>query len=212
MSRKNNLIPFWFMPGHWGLAGVSRDIAQAYYELDGYDLDVRLIEINYKDDEYTKQALSLTAKYKHNIIDQETFDLKSIEIEFEYKKIDELTKNIQMLDHNYKYGHLEEQKYEKQVASLRDEPWVKIVNVGFNKDSPSQGELELDWNDVFVNQLKEAGYEGIADEQIVNNWLSEVCKNIAMETYSGVGNFDEIVETGNSSIKHDTDKSLKEYK
>jgi hypothetical protein len=210
MSKKNNLIPFKYMPGHWGLSGQPREIAQAYYELDGYDLDVRLIEINYKNDEYNKQKLIADAMLKHKVIDQETYDLKIIELDYEYKRIVESIYNIQLLDHNFKYGKLEEVEYSKKSATLKEEPWVRIVNVGFNKEEPSQGELELDWNDLFVAQLKEAGYEGFADEQIVNNWLSELCKNIAMETYSGVGNFDEIVETGANSVK--TDKNLKEYK
>lgn len=209
--KKNNLIPFGFLPAHWGLSGVAKEIAQAYYEYEGYDLDVRLIEINYKHDEYNKQKLIADAMLNYKVIDQETYDLKIIELDYEYKRIVETDYNIQLLNHNFKYGKIEEIEHSKKTATLKEEPWVRIINVGFNSETPNQGEFELDWNDVFVQELKDAGYEGIADEQIVNNWLSEICKNIAMETYSGVGNFDEIVENGANSIKHDN-KGLKEYK
>ena len=42
-------IPFNWMPGSFGLKGRTRDIAQAEYELTGYELERRLLDIK-KDD------------------------------------------------------------------------------------------------------------------------------------------------------------------
>ena len=41
------LLPFGWMPGHWGLKGTTRRIAEAEYYFTGYDLDIRLAEIEY---------------------------------------------------------------------------------------------------------------------------------------------------------------------
>jgi len=45
------LLPFWFLPGFWGLKGKTRDRAKAEYELTGFDLEKKLIELNQKSDE-----------------------------------------------------------------------------------------------------------------------------------------------------------------
>ena len=39
-------------------------------------------------------------------------------------------------------------------------PWVKVVEVHFDKDNPQRGYFELDWNEDFVGLLGEAGYAG----------------------------------------------------
>ena len=46
-------LPFGTLPGHWGLKGKTREIAKAEYELEGYELKKRLLEI--KADEITEK-------------------------------------------------------------------------------------------------------------------------------------------------------------
>jgi hypothetical protein len=52
-----------------------------------------------------------------------------------------------------------------------------------NKDNLKNGFFEIDWNDEFVVQLKQAGYgfDGDPDEEIVDRWFRELCKNVASE-------------------------------
>ena len=38
-------LKFGMMPGHWGLKGKTREIAKAEYELEGFELEERLLEI-----------------------------------------------------------------------------------------------------------------------------------------------------------------------
>ena len=42
-------------------------------------------------------------------------------------------------------------------------PWVKVIEVHFDKDNPQRGYFELDWNKDFVGLLGEAGYAGPTD-------------------------------------------------
>ena len=61
------------------------------------------------------------------------------------------------------------------------EPWVKVLNMNVNQDNPRNGFFELDWNDEFVNMLKQHGYQGQTDEEIVDRWFQTLCRTIGNE-------------------------------
>jgi hypothetical protein len=50
-----------------------------------------------------------------------------------------------------------------------------------NKDNIRNGFFELDWNEYFVLQLKEAGYKGTTEEEMVDQWFQDLCRNIGAE-------------------------------
>ena len=60
-------------------------------------------------------------------------------------------------------------------------PWVKVIEVHFDKDNPQRGYFELDWNEDFVGLLGEAGYAGPSDEAVVDLWFNELCRSIVLE-------------------------------
>ena len=64
-------------------------------------------------------------------------------------------------------------------------PWVKVVEVHFDKDNPTRGYFELDWNDDFVGLLGEAGYAGPNPEAIVDLWFNDLCRSIIIDQESG---------------------------
>jgi hypothetical protein len=49
--------------------------------------------------------------------------------------------------------------------------------------SLERGAFELDWNDLFVAKLVRAGYQGKTDNDIVDNWFQDVCRNVVLESY-----------------------------
>lgn len=69
----------------------------------------------------------------------------------------------------------------KELATQNKEPWVCVLNTHVNKENIRNGFFELDWNEYFVLQLRSAGYRGESDEEIVNQWFTELCKNVAAE-------------------------------
>lgn len=75
---------------------------------------------------------------------------------------------------------------EKQKATKLGEPYVNIDRVIIDPNNPGQGGFELDWNEFFVAKLIKAGYAGKTDEDIVDQWFSDVCKNVALEIYEQV--------------------------
>ena len=62
-----------------------------------------------------------------------------------------------------------------------EEPVVKVLNLNVNPDNPKNGFFELDWNDEFVNMLKQSGYQGESQEEIVDRWFQTLCQTIGNE-------------------------------
>jgi hypothetical protein len=71
----------------------------------------------------------------------------------------------------------------KERATRKGEPYVAVLETHVNKENLRNGFLELDWNDLFVLQLKQQGYgfDGDPDEEIVDRWFRTLCKDIAGE-------------------------------
>ena len=71
----------------------------------------------------------------------------------------------------------------KERATAKGEPYVAVLDTKVNPDNVRNGFFELDWNDRFVLQLKQAGYgfDGDADEEIVDRWFRGLCKDVANE-------------------------------
>jgi hypothetical protein len=74
------------------------------------------------------------------------------------------------------------QKTPKEIATEQKEPWVAVLDTHVNKDNIRNGFFELDWNEYFVLQLKEAGYKGDSEEMIVDSWFGELCRNVGNES------------------------------
>jgi len=68
---------------------------------------------------------------------------------------------------------------EKDKATARGEAYVKVLDVKFDKDKPGDGYFELECNNIFVQQLQEAGYSGADDNEVVDAWFTGLCRTIA---------------------------------
>ena len=71
----------------------------------------------------------------------------------------------------------------KEHADRNKEPYIEILSIEVDSDDLGQGSFELDWNDIFVARLIRSGYPGKTDQDIVDNWFKEVCRNVLLETY-----------------------------
>jgi len=74
-------------------------------------------------------------------------------------------------------------KTEKELATERGEPYVAILSMDVDPENLNEGAFELDWNEKFVANLMRAGYQGKTDEDLVDQWFQNVCRNVVMETY-----------------------------
>jgi hypothetical protein len=69
----------------------------------------------------------------------------------------------------------------KTAATAKQEPWVAVLQTHVNPESPRNGFFELDWNEYFVLMLRKNGYTGITDEEIVDQWFSDLCREVGSE-------------------------------
>jgi hypothetical protein len=70
----------------------------------------------------------------------------------------------------------------KELATEKKEPWVAVLDTHVNKDNIRNGFFELDWNEYFVLQLKESGYQGDTEEAVVDKWFQELCRGVGAES------------------------------
>jgi hypothetical protein len=77
----------------------------------------------------------------------------------------------------------------KERATHRGEPWVGVLETHINKENVRNGFFELDWNEQFIVQLKQAGYGYDADpqEEIVDRWFRDLARNVLAEEGQDVG-------------------------
>jgi hypothetical protein len=71
----------------------------------------------------------------------------------------------------------------KARATERGEPYVAVLETKVNPDNVRNGFFELDWNDLFIVQLRQAGYgyDGDPDEEIVDRWFRDLAGNMLAE-------------------------------
>jgi hypothetical protein len=68
----------------------------------------------------------------------------------------------------------QEEKDKKKYDS--PDPWVEIRSADFNETRGTR--IELDWNDAFIQQLKESGIRATNDEEYVQKWLAFLYQNL----------------------------------
>lgn len=196
MSKKK-LIPFSFYPYSWGMKGKTRALAQAEYELSGYELSEKLLEIRkdeYNDDDYNRKLYDL--KLNHKKITKSEYNRLLVTL-----IKDEKQKALTTLNLDYDDGKIPQAEYEKQMATINGEPWINVLSLTFDIKNSKEGSFELDWNDIFVENLKNAGYVGPTPDNVVNQWFMEICKNIALSEFDGIGDFTPNAEANMESFK-----------
>jgi len=70
---------------------------------------------------------------------------------------------------------------EKEEATKAKKPWVGVLDTQINKDNIRNGFFELDWNNEFIEQLIDAGYQGESNEEIVDMWFKDLARNVLSE-------------------------------
>lgn len=190
-------LPFGYLPGHWGLKGKTREIARAEYELTGFELERKLLELNadtMSDEDYKMRMLTL--EYNNHKITKSQYDRALAEL-----IKDETQRRLALLEIDYREGVIKELDYAKQTATIKNEPWVTVINMDFSGKGALEGSFELDWNEQFVEKLRKDGYLGPTADAVVNQWFMEVCRNVAMEEFDGTGTFAADSEANLETLK-----------
>lgn len=173
-------IPFWMLPGSWGLVGKTRKIAEAEYYLSGYELEVELARINNNNPDNLKRAI-LDIDKSYNKISEYEYDQEIAKLEHSN---DDIKQKVALADVELKHEKISKTEHEKQVASIKGDPWVSMPKISWDPLNKSKTFFELDYNEHFIKYLKDNGYTGNEDE-IMNQWLNDVCISV-IEEINGV--------------------------
>ena len=87
-------------------------------------------------------------------------------------------------------------KSDKEIATEAKEPWVSVLNIEVDPENPGNGAFELDWNEFFINQLRNSGYSDSDENDMVDRWFQDVCRHVVMESYEK----DEAMVTRSSDL------------
>ena len=116
------------------------------------------------------------AQAKHQLAGEQ-LDRRLAELEITH--VDKL--KVENLKIDKKYGKVSDVEFDKQSATLKGEPYVGVLKTHFNPQEPKNGFFELDWNDKFIEDLMTSGYKGEKDEEVINKWFNDLCRNIMLE-------------------------------
>lgn len=200
------LLPFWVVPAHWGLRGKSLELAKIdFYITDKYEaelaraeliddnieqskvknriylkynkitdaeFEILMIRLNNEtitDVEYKKRELEI--RKKHNLLTDREFMEGELELLPDGKEKELMT--IALL---YKYHEISEDEYQKQVYTLNDKVWWKLV---LTSDPDGQVDVVLDYNDNFVKSLTDNGHPGNNEEEIVDFYVKDLGRKLA---------------------------------
>lgn len=188
---KNGKFPFGWSPSHWGLKGKLREVARAEHELEGEAFEREMLRINLagrNEEEMARVGLRIDLDYKR--ITEEEYDRNLLELrkpnitEKEYKEAE--------LKLDLLYKKITQDTYDKESATLLEEPFVRCIQISTDPNNPGIGSFALDWNKAFVLYLEEHGYGPAPnDEEIIDQWFTELCKNVALDAFDGIGDFNE---------------------
>jgi hypothetical protein len=95
----------------------------------------------------------------------------------------------------------------KERANRKKEPWVAVLDTKVNPDNIRNGFFELDWNDLFILQLRQAGYgsDGDLEEEIVDRWFRDIVSQMldeeGLDTNRGAGYINVVpISKGKSQV------------
>lgn len=176
-------IPFSIWPYSWGLKGKARKRAKAEYELEGYDLEIELAKIDIEDEKELLKKITLINKKYHKISEYDAdLQLSTLEV------TEETSQLLAELDIKLKHNRISKNDYEKERATLLKEPWISIPEVHWSPNNNSRAFFQIDYNEYFVDSLRDQGLIG-TDDEIINQWMNLVCASILQEVDNENVNF-----------------------
>ena len=76
-----------------------------------------------------------------------------------------------------------ESKKNREAKMTSHEPWVEIVSETYD-EALGQVSMKLDWNPAFIRMLRQNGFSGKDDQELVDRWFKGVSESIAMDLHN----------------------------
>lgn len=166
-------IPFGLTLSGLLLKGKDRERARIDYELSGQDKERSLLNLDYDTDELKKipeyKLKKLNIDKKYNCIDDFQYELELNNINFDNKSENDV--KLQELEIYLKYKKITGIEYCKQKNDILGKPWVAIKTNYDEETDPDNMEVEVVYNNKFIESMRAKGLPGSTDEEIAGQWL-----------------------------------------
>ena len=180
--------------------GEDLDRAKAKITKAGRELDLALVEIDEKFNKVSPEDAAYR-KLDLEMVDHTTIDyhLAKLKLDQAFKRLteeeaayaaikvkypDDETPEYRLaeVELDLKFKKISQDEADKRHATINEQPWFRIIG-GDHKMSGDTTQLtfELDWNDIFVEQLAKNGFGGRTDEEIVDLWFSRTCRETMID-------------------------------
>jgi adenylate kinase family enzyme len=169
-----------FKPYLWGKKGKEREVTIAKRNFYGENLDRALIDIEHGRGTLAARLANIDLDVSLGRISSYDGDIAKLNISSESDPTSQ-EYQIKRLEIDLNHKKITNQEYDKQLATINDEPYIAIVDVFVSPTSPQTTFFDFEWNDKHINNLREHGYEGVSDEEVNQRWFDDLCANAARE-------------------------------
>jgi hypothetical protein len=150
------------------LLGVDK----AHRRITAYEHDVGVAKLD-GHDVLSRKRLEIDRR--HGMISE--FDYQVAILGLDHADHDSPEYKIGLLDLQLEAGQIDALQHAKLTATAKDEPWIDVVEHGYDPDQGINGVyFEFDWNEPWIVLLKSHGYKGDSDQDIVEKWFSDICR------------------------------------
>ena len=183
---------------NWGLSPVEKRVRQLEKLPKSYETDLELAELQIADP-LQKKLKTLKIMVEYDKLSAYEADRQGAE--FMLKDYPESDRLLKLNEIDFKHEKIDKFEFEKNEATINKEPWVEIIGFDINSDNPSEGEFKLDWNSYFIEALRDKKFLAPTEEETVQLWFHEVCKNVALEAFDGQGIFNDMMQEHQEKMK-----------
>ena len=181
-TRKKRLIPLFLLPSYWFLNKKEKKIKYIEYYYSGKEKDLMLCDLLYNDNELIKKLKILEIQKKYSEISDYDFEIKKLNILLEHNMIESEKYDKYINDVNLKFNKISNKEYKKINHNLKKLPWFDISSeliIAENGDINIS--LEFDWNEYFIEYLKDIGYKGSNEREIIDKWFYDLISSSVEE-------------------------------
>jgi hypothetical protein len=123
----------------------------------------------------------LAIDLKYNKITQYEHDVAASELDV---YMNDIEKQIAILHLNFKHKKIEKPAFDKELATIKGEPYITVHDSPYDPELGTSGiYFQFDWNDLWIDLLRNSGYVGNTDIDLVEQWFSDLCRSNANEVY-----------------------------
>lgn len=152
---------------------VTIDLAHGRITL--YEHDIAMAKLLHADGNDERALLDVDLR--HGKIDAYTHACRAAEILYPQAGLD---RDLFMAEVDREFHKIDKNGYEKRRATLLEQPWIGLLGAKFDLNEGVDGVyFEFDWNDFWITFLRLNGYTGESEQQVVDNWFTDVCRSQA---------------------------------